>query len=102
MTGSFPVVNESPLSNILGNSSYTLPTDWATLAETLASSSEETEPPGSEPNLWDIHGTPGAAGEGEETAVNSLGDPDESLHLGHVAGASSTDNCNGIPEAKIP
>jgi hypothetical protein len=58
VTGSFPVVKESPLSNILPNPSYTLPSDWATLAETLASSSEETEPPGSNPMLWDIHGTP--------------------------------------------
>jgi hypothetical protein len=58
VTGSFPVVKESPLSNILSKSSYTLPSDWATLAETLASSSEETEPPGTNPGLWDIHGTP--------------------------------------------
>jgi hypothetical protein len=94
VTGSFPVVDESPLSNILGNSSYTLPTDWATLAGKLASSSEETEPPGSEPNLWDIHGTPGGAQEGEETAVNSLGDPTKVCTSGHVAAASSTDNCN--------
>jgi hypothetical protein len=58
VTGSFPVVKESPLSNVLSKSSYTLPSDWATLAETLASSSEETEPPGTNPGLWDIHGTP--------------------------------------------
>jgi hypothetical protein len=58
VTGSFPVVAESPLSNILTSSSYTLPDDWATLAGILASSSEETEPPGSNPGLWDIHGTP--------------------------------------------
>jgi len=58
VTGTFPVVKESPLSNILPNSSYTLPSDWATLAETLASSSEETEQPGSNPGLWDIHGSP--------------------------------------------
>jgi hypothetical protein len=58
VTGSFPVVKESPLSNILTNPSYTLPNDWATLAGTLASSSEEEEPPGSNPGLWDIHGTP--------------------------------------------
>jgi len=58
VTGSFPIVKESPLSNILTNASYTLPNEWATLAETLASSSEEEEPPGSNPGLWDIHGTP--------------------------------------------
>jgi len=59
VTGSFPVVKETPLSNILTKSggSYTLPEDWATLAETLASSSEETEPPGTNPGLWDIHDT---------------------------------------------
>jgi hypothetical protein len=61
VTGSFPVVKESPLSNILTNASYTLPNDWVTLANTLASSSEETEPPGSNPGLWDIHGTPSEA-----------------------------------------
>jgi hypothetical protein len=61
VTGSFPVVNESPLSNVLTSSSYTLPEDWATLAGILASSSEETEPPGSNPGLWDIHGTPSEA-----------------------------------------
>jgi hypothetical protein len=58
VTGSFPVVKEAPLSNILTSSSYTLPEEWKTLAETLSSSSEETEPPGTEPKLWDIHGTP--------------------------------------------
>jgi len=61
ITGSFPIVKESPLSNILGNPSYTLPNEWATLAGVLSSSSEETEPPGSNPGLWDIHGTPGEA-----------------------------------------
>jgi hypothetical protein len=61
VTGSFPVVHESPLSNILSNSSYTLPDDWVTLADILASSSEEKEPPGSNPGLWDIHGTPSEA-----------------------------------------
>jgi hypothetical protein len=59
VTGSFPVVNESPLSNILKSSSYTLPEAWEDLAKTLASSSEETEPPGTNPGLWDIHGSPG-------------------------------------------
>lgn len=58
VTGSFPVVSESPLSNILTESSYTLPEAWPTLAGILASSSEETEPPGTNPGLWDIHGSP--------------------------------------------
>jgi hypothetical protein len=96
VTGSFPVVKESPLSNILEASSYTLPTDWATLAKTLASSSLETEPPGTEPNLWDIHGTPGAAAEGEETEVNEAGSPTTVCTTGHKSTHSSTDNCNGI------
>jgi hypothetical protein len=95
VTGSFPVLESSPLSNILSDSSYTLPTDWATLAGVLSSSSEETEPPGTEPNLWDIHGTPGAADEGEETVVDSLGDPTEVCTSGSVSVDSSTDNCNG-------
>ena len=97
VTGSFPVVSESPLSNILGSPSYTLPADWTTLAGALASSSEETEPPGSKPGLWDIHGTPGAAGEGEETAVNSLGDATKVCTTGFVSSDSSTDNCNDTP-----
>jgi hypothetical protein len=59
ITGSFPVIKEAPLSNILPKETYTLPEDWAELAGTLASSSGETEPPGSNPGLWDIHGSPG-------------------------------------------
>jgi hypothetical protein len=73
VTGSFPVVSEAPLHNILPNPSYTLPTDWQTLAQTLSSSSEETEPPGSEPKLWDIHGTPGEAS--TQNAGSSVNDP---------------------------
>lgn len=65
-TGSFPVEEGSLLHNILpggtgsepGKDVYTLPTDWATLADALASSSEELEPPGTNPDLWDIHGSP--------------------------------------------
>ncbi len=57
VTGSFPVVKESPLSMILKAPTYTLPSDWSTLASTLASSAGETEPPGANPGLWDIHGT---------------------------------------------
>jgi hypothetical protein len=95
VTGSFPVVKESPLSNILAASSYTLPTDWTTLASQLASSSEETEPPGSEPALWDIHGTPGAAAEGEETRIEPAGDPSKVCGSGSFGAGSSTDNCNG-------
>jgi hypothetical protein len=72
VTGTFPVVKEAPLSNILTNSSYTLPNDWATLAETLASSSEETEQPGSNPGLWDIHGSPGT-GNGNGNAATTEG-----------------------------
>ncbi len=58
VTGSFPVVKESPLSNILSEETYTLPEAWPTLAGILASSTEETEPPGTNPGLWDIHGSP--------------------------------------------
>jgi hypothetical protein len=75
VTGSFPVVAESPLSNILPNSSYTLPADWATLAGTLASSSDETESPGSNPGLWDIHGTPS-----EATTTNAGSVSNDPLH----------------------
>lgn len=96
VTGSFPVVDESPLSNILAASSYTLPTDWATLAGRFASSSEETEPPGTEPALWDIHGTPGAAAPGEETSVEPGGDPTKVCTSGFHSTHSSTDNCNGL------
>jgi hypothetical protein len=58
VTGSFPVVKEAPLHNVLEEESYTLPEAWPTLAKALASSSEETEPPGTNPGLWDIHDTP--------------------------------------------
>jgi hypothetical protein len=66
VTGSFPVEEGSLLHNILpggtgsepGKDVYTLPTDWATLADALASSTEELEPPGTNPGLWDIHGSP--------------------------------------------
>jgi hypothetical protein len=75
VTGSFPVVKESPLSNILPNPSYTLPSEWATLAETLSSSSEEIEPPGSNPMLWDIHGTPS-----EATTSNAGSATNDPLH----------------------
>ncbi len=65
-TGSFPVEEGSLLHNVLpggtgsepGKDVYTLPSDWATLAGALASSSEELEPPGTNPGLWDIHGSP--------------------------------------------
>ncbi len=70
MTGSFPVVNEAPLHNILEAEKYTLPEAWPTLAEKLASSSEETEPPGTNPGLWDIHGTP-SAGTGYNASSSS-------------------------------
>ncbi len=58
VTGSFPVISGVPLSNVLSEPTYTLPEAWPKLAETLASSSEETEPPGTNSGLWDIHGTP--------------------------------------------
>jgi hypothetical protein len=61
VTGSFPVELGSALHNILPEASYTLPESWETLAKTLATSSEEKEPEGSNPDLWDIHGTPSEA-----------------------------------------
>jgi hypothetical protein len=70
VTGAFPVIKEAPLHNILEKETYTLPEDWATLAGTLASSSEETEPPGTNPGLWDIHGTP-SLGDGYNLASSS-------------------------------
>ena len=57
VTGSFPIEPTSPLHNVLPEASYSLPESWETLADALASSSEETEPPGSNPGLWDIHET---------------------------------------------
>ncbi len=102
ITGTFPVVNEAPLSHLLKNPTYTLPNDWVTLAKTLASSSEETEPPGSNPGLWDIHGTPGedpphtSASEYEEVNVEETGDPAKVCTTGKGgAPFSPTDNCNG-------
>ncbi len=58
VTGSFPVEEGSALHNLLPETSYTLPESWATLADTLATSSEELEPQGTNPDLWDIHGSP--------------------------------------------
>ncbi len=75
VTGSFPVVKESPLSNILTSPSYTLPESWEELAKTLSSSSEEEEPPGTNPGLWDIHGTPG-----EGTTTNAGSGINDPLH----------------------
>jgi hypothetical protein len=75
VTGNFPVVEKTPLSNILTKSEYTLPSDWKTLAETLSSSSEETEPPGSNSMLWDIHGTPS-----EATTSNAGSATNDPLH----------------------
>ena len=89
------MVKESPLSNILPNASYTLPSDWASLAETLSSSSEETEPPGSNPSLWDIHGTPGRVNGPEETNVDSLDKTGTVCTSGNIGPLSATDNCNG-------
>ena len=71
VTGSFPVVKEAPLSNILTSSSYTLPEEWKTLAETLSSSSEETEPPGTNPGLWDIHETLNSSNEAGPNPLNA-------------------------------
>jgi hypothetical protein len=70
VTGSFPVVKEAPLHNILEEEKYTLPESWETLAKALASSSEETEPPGTNPGLWDIHGTP-SLGDGSNASSSS-------------------------------
>ena len=72
VTGEFPVVKEAPLSNILPEASYKLPEAWPTLAKALASSSEETEPPGTNPELWDIHGSPGN-GNGNANAGSTEG-----------------------------
>ncbi len=62
VTGSFPVEPGSSLHGILPEASYTLPASWETLAKTLATSSEEPEQQGTNPGLWDIHGTPSAGG----------------------------------------
>jgi hypothetical protein len=67
VTGSFPVEPGSLLNNILPDASYTLPESWPTLAKTLATSSEELEPEGTNPGLWDIHETATAS---EATSSN--------------------------------
>ncbi len=72
VTGTFPVVKESPLSNLLGEETYTLPEAWPTLAGILASSTEETEPPGTNPGLWDIHGSPANGNPNEATTEGPL------------------------------
>jgi hypothetical protein len=70
VTGSFPVLSVAPLHNVLEEETYTLPEAWPTLAKALASSSEETEPPGTNPGLWDIHGTP-SLGDGSNASSSS-------------------------------
>jgi len=70
VTGSFPVEEESPLWEYLKKTTYTLPTEWVALADQLASASEEKEPPGSDPMLWDIHGTPKEATATEGNGTN--------------------------------
>ncbi|HEY5192997.1 MAG TPA: hypothetical protein VIJ39_03870 [Solirubrobacteraceae bacterium] len=75
VTGNFPVEAETPLSKILLKPIYTLPSEWQTLAETLSSSSEEIEPPGTNPMLWDIHGTPS-----EATTSNAGSATNDPLH----------------------
>ncbi len=93
VSGNFPVKEEAPLHNILPKTEYTLPADWQELAGTLSSSTEATDEPGDDPGLWDIHGSPGLAGEGEETRLGTA--PEECEH-GYPSGStSSTDNCNG-------
>jgi hypothetical protein len=91
VSGKFPVITGTPLSNILPDDEYTLPTDWATLAKTLSSSSEATDEPGDNPGLWDIHGTPGRVSGSpyEETGTPQL------CTTGSNGLLSSTDNCNG-------
>jgi hypothetical protein len=93
VSGNFPVKEEAPLHNILPRNEYTLPADWQELAETLSSSAEATDEPGDDPGLWDIHGSPGLAGEGEETKLGTA--PDECEHGYAPNVTSSTDNCNG-------
>jgi hypothetical protein len=58
VTGSFPVEPGSAMHNLLPETGYTLPESWPTLADALATSSEELEPEGANPDLWDIHGSP--------------------------------------------
>jgi hypothetical protein len=65
VTGSFPVEEGAALHNILSEPTYTLPESWETLAKKLATSSEELEPEGSEPGLWDIHETENSSNESE-------------------------------------
>lgn len=73
VTGSFPVEPSSLLHNVLPEASYTLPESWPTLADALATSSEELEPAGANPGLWDIHGTPGEGTDPNE--FEPLNDP---------------------------
>ncbi len=72
VTGSFPVEEGSALHNLLPDTSYTLPESWPTLASTLATSSEELEPEGTDPSLWDIHGTPSEGTTTNESGPNPL------------------------------
>jgi len=107
VTGSFPV-EDPDMEAYLGGSSFELPSAWPHLATKLAESSETASDVAELPyakgvvskdheaNLWDIHGTPGRVNGPEETAVDSLGDPELICTSGNGSiGFSATDNCNG-------
>jgi len=91
VTGSFPVLKEAPLHNVLEEEKYTLPEAWPTLANALASSSEETEPPGTNPGLWDIHGTPSTGDGYNASSTSALFDPFYRYGLGsYTSGETAT------------
>ncbi len=95
VTGSFPVEPGSLLHNLLPEASYTLPESWPTLAKTLATSKEELEPEGTNPNLWDIHETATATeattSNAEEPGNNPLtADFYRAAFLNDTSGATAT------------
>jgi hypothetical protein len=92
VTGSFPVLKEAPLHNVLEEEKYTLPEAWPTLAKALASSSEETEPSGTNPGLWDIHGTPSNNNVSNSSSASALFDSFSRDTLGNdfTSGATAT------------
>jgi hypothetical protein len=88
VTGSFPVEPGSLLHNLLPEASYTLPESWPTLAKTLATSNEELEPEGTNPNLWDIHET---ATPTEATTSNAEEPGNDPLTADYFRGAFDND-----------
>jgi hypothetical protein len=98
VTGSFPVEDAEDQA-FLGADSFTLPSQWATLADKLATSSIYNT--GITPNLWDIHGGPTngtgatATSYGAKHTGSSSGYCSPDTTAAFLQLTDSVDNCQG-------